>query len=83
MEVEKRLCYSQAVHDSHEHGARVNDLEAALESEKEVTASTDKQLRAVQADLMCCKDEHQKSVAESQQQLSACQAELAACQREV
>lgn len=81
--MEKRLSHSQAVHHSHEHSARVKDLEAAVNSEREDAASTGKQLRAARAELFSCKAEHQKEAAESQTRLSECQGELAACQREV
>eukprot|EP00892_Ulva_mutabilis_P009621 jgi/Ulvmu1/7030/UM033_0089.1 len=83
IEVEKRLSYGQAMHDSHEHRARIKDLEAEVKREKELVASADKELHAAQAELLSCKAEHQKEVAESQLQLTACQTELAACQREM
>lgn len=83
MNVEKQLSCSQAVIDTEKHSARVKDLEAAVSSEKEVTAATERQLHNVQAELLSCKAEHQKHDADQQRQLCFCQGELDACRREV
>lgn len=69
--------------DTEKHSTRVKDLEAAVKSEKEVAATTERQLHAAQAELLRCKAEHQKDAADQQLQLRLCQGELDASRREV
>lgn len=83
LNVEKQVSCSQAALNDEKHTARMKELESEVENQKGNTAAAEKQVNAVQAELLSCKGLHQKEAAESKQQLLACQKELDDCRREV